>query len=130
MTDTKRLAILIVEDEALILNMHRRAVEGAGHKVCATATTVSEALAIIDTFSGKIDAVLLDLNLHEETSEPVAKALQAANVPFVVLTGYSEVHVQDLDIHAPVLSKPFRRVDLLNALNDLHQEKAHNSKFD
>ncbi len=119
MTDSKCLAILIVEDEAMILNMHRRVVEGAGHKVCATATTVSEALAIIETLSGKIDAALLDLNLHGDSSEPVAKALQAANVPFVVLTGYSEDYVHDLGIHAPVLSKPFRRSNLVNALNSL-----------
>ena len=83
MTGTMR--ILVLDDEPLILLDLEFAVEDAGC-VPLTALVLSEALAIAENES--IVAAILDVSLgNGQTCEPVAQALAARGVPYVLHTG-------------------------------------------
>ena len=97
------LNILIIEDEALIAMMVEDFVDILGHKVCGTCDTVAGSIERIG--EGGIDAAILDVNLLDGPSWPVADALAERNIPFLFASGG---HV-DAPGHAnaPLLSKPF-----------------------
>ena len=78
-------SILIVEDEPLIAMMLEDFIEGLGYKVVATCESVGDALEKVE--QGGFDLAILDVHLHGETIWPVAGALRARNVPFVLATG-------------------------------------------
>lgn len=77
--------VLVLDDEPLILLDLEFAVEDAGC-VPLTALEAEEALEIVAE-SG-ISAAILDVSLgHGQTCEPVARALAAMGVPYVLHTG-------------------------------------------
>ena len=86
MADLTGKSILIVEDEALLALLLKDAVEEAGAIAIGPATTIATALPLIE--AGGIDGAVLDLNLGGDRSGPIAEALGAARIPFVVATGY------------------------------------------
>ena len=53
-----------------------------------------------------IDAAVFDLNLNGQMSYPVADALAADRVPFVISTGYDKDTLPDDYRACPVLQKP------------------------
>ncbi len=87
----------------------------------ATAATVGQALALIDT---KIfDAAILDMNPNGDRSHAVADALAVRGVPFDFSTGYSGPDLRDGHRERPVLKKPFPYEQLVEVLtNLLHAE--------
>lgn len=98
--------ILIVEDEPLIAMMLEDFLEALDKQVAGTADTVEAALALVA--AGDIDAAILDVNLRGgETSWPIADALAAAGVPFLLATGGSGDMIAEQHRHRPVLGKPF-----------------------
>jgi hypothetical protein len=50
----------------------------------------------------------LDWNLNGEPGSPVARALRARGVPFVISTGYGAVEAEFADV--PILHKPYARL--------------------
>jgi CheY-like chemotaxis protein len=81
------LRILLVEDDPLIrLDLETSLAElGA---IVTAASEVSKALAALE--ASVLDFAVLDFDLGAETSEPIAEAAQARNIPFLYLSGYSE----------------------------------------
>ncbi len=84
----RKAIVLIVEDEWLVAIDLAEEVTGDGYEVLGPAHTVSEALDLIK--DADVDAALLDVNLRNETSYPVAEALAERGVPFSFLSGYAE----------------------------------------
>lgn len=119
MDELRPLSLLIVEDEALVLSLLRRGAEAAGCHVRATASSVANALVLLENFPDELDAVLLDANLRGVPSTPVADRLRHVGVPFVVITGYTAEHVREIAGDAPILRKPFRAATLAEALRTL-----------
>ena len=64
-----------------------------------------------------VDAAILDINLGNETSFPVAHALQERGIPFVFITGYDDMILDDklLEGH-PLFRKPIRMDTLCEAV--------------
>ncbi len=83
----------------------------------ASAGTVEEALAVLDSHS--FDVGILDVNLNGKTSHPVADDLTARGVPFVICTGYGQRALGDNYENRPVLTKPYPDDALLKALTKL-----------
>ncbi|RYI18345.1 MAG: response regulator [Acetobacteraceae bacterium] len=77
-----------------------------GCRTAAVASTVAEALA--RTGDTDFDIALLDLNLKNENSLPVAQALRDAGKRFVFATGYDGLPAGSGFTDAPVISKPYR----------------------
>ena len=65
------------------------------------------------------DAAMLDINLNGNKSHPVADALAARGVPFVLSTGYSGLDMIDGYGDRPVLKKPFPYEELVEILTRL-----------
>jgi CheY-like chemotaxis protein len=102
--------VLVVEDEMLILMAIEDMLVDLGCHAVTAASTVANALALIDAQA--FDVVMLDANLGNETSEPIADALAARNIPFFFATGYSDHGADGKYRDRHILRKPFQLADL------------------
>ena len=110
--------VLIVEDELLVALDLEESLAAAGAEVLGPVPTVRRALAALERRLP--DIAVLDLNLRGEQSTPVARVLRFANVPFVLMTGYSRHHLDDpLLRDVPHIPKPMNSRTLIRALCDL-----------
>lgn len=121
MADGGGLSVFVVEDEVLILEMICKQVTAAGHVVRAKATNLGDALSLVDELASEFDAAMLDVNLAGELSKPLADRLLALGIPFIYITGYSAADLSDLGANARILQKPYRRQELVDALNGLRR---------
>jgi DNA-binding response OmpR family regulator len=110
--------ILIVEDEPLIAMMLEDFLEMLGKQMAGTADNVADALALVE--AGGIDAAILDVNLRGgEKSWPIADALAAKGVPFVLATGGSQDSIVEAYRGRPTLPKPFTMDAVAKLLDSL-----------
>ncbi len=106
--------VLIVEDEALLAIDLASVLEDAGFEVVGPATSVTQALKLVD--GPGCDFAILDVNLHDETSEMVAVALRKQGTPFVFLTGISKDHALSWFGDVAILAKPARSETIIDAV--------------
>lgn len=104
------LRVLVVEDEALVAMLVEDMLADMGCEVMGPAGSVKQALDLLAREEPQ--AAILDVNLGGEAIYPVADALMARGVPFVLATGYGEGGVQEAYRTAPVLQKPFEQGEL------------------
>ena len=90
--------------------------EDAGAEVLGPIGWLKDALAFIADNSAVLDCVILDLNLHEETSYPIADALMERKIPFVFATGYGADAVDSRYRSNARCEKPITTSALLAAL--------------
>jgi two-component SAPR family response regulator len=109
--------VLVVEDDFLIAVMVKDMLLDDDACVVGPANTLDAGLALANT--ADVDAALLDINLRGERSDAIAAQLQRRGIPFVLTTGYGEALTDRFA--APVLTKPFTREQLLEALARLLQ---------
>jgi two-component SAPR family response regulator len=103
--DLAGLRILIVEDEFLLAMELEMLLQQRGCMVLGPVSSVDQALAMLD--GEPPDVALLDVNLKGERATPVAVALHARGVPFVLITGYSGRQLSEPELHeAPRVDKP------------------------
>jgi CheY-like chemotaxis protein len=107
--------ILIVEDEFIVAAMLSDVLEDVGASVVGPAPSVAEALEMAG--QGSIDCAVLDWNLGGESGAPVARAMIAQGIPFVIATGYGGVEAEFAGI--TVLPKPYSSARLIDALKAL-----------
>ena len=107
--------VLVLEDEFFIADEIAHILESAGFEVLGPVATVSEALGHI---AGALlfDAAVIDANLRGETSAPVAAALRAGKVPFVVCSGYRAEDLVPTFGPITLVTKPVHSGRLLSAL--------------
>ena len=108
---------LIVEDEAVIAIDIENFLVGCGHEVLDAAATVQQAIEKIGKMHDKIDGVILDVNLRGESSRPVADALEARNVPYVVTSAYSGASADAYGFKSVDVRKPFSDSELGEAIS-------------
>jgi two-component system, response regulator PdtaR len=111
----KASRILIVEDDFLIAMELESLLLGYGFAVLGSVSTIERALAFIE--SERPDMVLLDVDLHGRRSTPVAAALRACGVPFVLVTGCSRKQLGEPELQGvPLVGKPVAGDALSRAL--------------
>jgi light-regulated signal transduction histidine kinase (bacteriophytochrome) len=112
--------VLLVED-SLIISMDAEDVLlqlGAGRVV--PAATVRQAIEEID--SGVPALALLDINLGDETSFPIAERLIGLGVPFLFATGYGDqAQLPPAFAKVPVLQKPYTMAGIADGVASLRQ---------
>jgi DNA-binding response OmpR family regulator len=108
------IRVLVVEDDFVIALGISRELAEAGFEVVGPARSVANALRLVA--KPGCDVAVLNVNLGNETSEPVARKLQASGKPFVVLSGYSTDNLPPLFNGATILTKPLPMADLLAAV--------------
>ncbi len=87
-----------------------------GFMVVGPAFRLSEALAMAE--AEEFDVAVLDVNLNDERSFPVADLLHARGIPFLFATGYAEGGVGWTG-EAVTIAKPYSREQLAQALSRL-----------
>ena len=115
----KGRSILVVEDDYMIAEGVREELERAGAKVIGPVPSVLKALRLVERET--IDAAVLDVNLGEERSFPIAEVLQGKAVPFLFSTGYNSADIPDEWKGAVIVMKPLRvaAVEQLLSTNSL-----------
>ncbi|MFW8595509.1 response regulator [Cribrihabitans neustonicus] len=108
------LRVLVVEDEMLVAMMIEDILEDLG---CETTMAGSKTAGLAALQNGSFDAAVLDVNLHGETSYPVAKAAHDKGIPVLFSTGYSDTRLGPPFENHPILTKPFGVHDLTQALS-------------
>ncbi|WHU04020.1 response regulator [Sphingomonas sp. NIBR02145] len=110
--------VLIVEDEPLIAMMLEDFLDALDRVVAGTADSVASGLALVE--AGGIDAAIMDVNLRGgETSWPIADALAARGIPFVLATGGAGDMIHESYRNRPILSKPFTMDSVEKVLDSL-----------
>ena len=124
------LSILIVDDDPLVLESLRAALESDGH----TVSSADGGQAGIDTFAQSqqrgesFHVVITDLGMPHIDGRRVAAAIKtaSASTPVILLTGWGQRLVDDGDIPAHVdhvLNKPPKLRDLRAALAEYAQRR-------
>ena len=109
--------ILIVEDEFLLAMELELLLRRRGCLVLGPVSCVDHALALLD--GEPPDAALLDVNLRGERATPIAAALMALGVPFVLITGYSRPQLSEPELRdAPRIDKPVSCRALCRAMTE------------
>lgn len=111
------LRILVVEDEFLVASLIQDFLETAGCRVAGPIARLAEAVkaAQVET----CDAAVLDVNLGGHRVYPVAEVLSRRRIPFVFVTGYDADALPSEYHQRPMVHKPFRVKELLNAVFDV-----------
>jgi DNA-binding NtrC family response regulator len=106
--------ILIVEDEYYLAEDLADALKGAGAEVVGPVGSLRQAEAPLG--SGDLDGALIDMNLRGEPAFALAERLQAAGVPFVIVSGYSREALPASLAKVPRLEKPVDSAQAVTAL--------------
>jgi CheY-like chemotaxis protein len=107
--------VLLVEDSEIIALDAEDMLTELGFESVAVASSCAEALGRID--ARRPDLAVLDVNLTDETSYPVAEQLWREGIPFVFATGYGSLgKLPDALSRTPVVTKPYTPESLRRAL--------------
>jgi CheY-like chemotaxis protein len=99
------LRVLIVEDELVVAMELEALLRDLGCIVLDPAPTVRKALRILA--EEQPDVAVLDVNVRGERVTPVAEALEAQGILFILLTGYGSERLHDKALQAATcLHKP------------------------
>jgi CheY-like chemotaxis protein len=115
-TAGQRPRVLVVEDEFLIALELEEMLQELGCEVIGPIGTIKEALEICQSMDA--DAAIVDLVLHGEPADPIAKVLTARNIPFGFASG------MDSDLgngwqELPFVKKPYLLEDLCDFLRQI-----------
>jgi PAS domain S-box-containing protein len=102
--------VLVVDDEPVIAAEIAAMLEEAGLEVIGPASGVREALSLLEHEG--CDAAVLDVNLGNQTSEPIAQELIRRGTPFVLVSGYSRTQLPGFFRSAPFIHKPLQPAEL------------------
>ena len=109
--------VLLVEDVMIVAMTMKTILTDAGYDVLGPLGGFADAH---DAASRKVmTAALLDINLHGRMVYPIADILVARNIPFAFLSGYDRENLPERYGDAPLLIKPFRPDQLLDAMTGL-----------
>jgi CheY-like chemotaxis protein len=106
--------ILVVEDEAIIAFALEDMLAELGCIVVGTAMDLDEARSMAEVEG--IDAAILDVNINDGRSYPIATRLKERGVPFVFATGYGEDGLNWQGGATELLPKPYRKEQVQSAL--------------
>ena len=119
MSEESPLAIIVVEDEALIAMQLQMLIEDAGHGVAGWACDLEEACGL----AGRVhsDLALVDIHLADgPTGTEVAERLRECAIPVVFMTANAK-RVPDHFVGAiGIIAKPYTAGSVMAALRYLH----------
>ena len=110
--------LLLVEDSLIIALDAEDILVRLGAAAVNTASTVEAAVDAIETWSPSL--AILDINLGDRTSYPVADRLRADGVPYLFASGYGEqADLPAAHADRAVVQKPYTLENIARALDDL-----------
>ena len=110
----KPLRVLVIEDDALIAMLLSELLTAMGHGICAIAAT--EAEAVVAATRHRPDLMIVDAGLSRGSGLSAVEEIQRAKpIAHFFLSGDAE-RVRLRQPHAVVVRKPFRRAELVKAI--------------
>ena len=110
MTD-ERASILVVEDEIIVSGLIADILTDSGLKVAGPFRSNRDCLNFLD--HDRPDAAVLDFNIADGTSGPIAQRLKDMGVPFIVASAYPmEIASGPVASALRWISKPFSEASL------------------
>jgi CheY-like chemotaxis protein len=117
--------VIVVEDDFLLATDLCRDFRALGATVLGPAPTPFYALNLIGSNERrKLDAAVLDVRLHGAMVYEVADILQRRGIPMVFATASEKAEIPKRFDSVPVLTKPYERSDVVQAVMDLMQRPA------
>jgi signal transduction histidine kinase/ActR/RegA family two-component response regulator len=123
---SRRLRILLIDDDPMLIKSLQDTLQDDGHLVTAThgGQAGIDAFAAARQGSERFDAVITDLGMPHLDGRKVASSIKAldAETPVILLTGWGQrlISANELPIHVDrVLAKPPRLNELRAALSEL-----------
>jgi CheY-like chemotaxis protein len=108
--------ILVVEDNFLLAMEIERVLRREGCVVLGPVGSVDQALALLEE-AARPDLAVLDVDLQGRRVTPVAAWLRSREIPFVLVTGYADLHLGEPDLlGGPRLEKPVDGLTLMATL--------------
>lgn len=125
-TTRRSETLLMVDDAQSVLDVGRRLLEKAGHRVF-TACNGIEAVERYRQHRDEIDAVITDLVMPQMGGRDLLRALRkdGANLPVIATSGYAfGVEPEELIVEgfAAVIPKPFHLADLTKAIQEIFEK--------
>jgi CheY-like chemotaxis protein len=116
------VAVLVVEDEALIRMMFEDVLLELGHSIAAQASDLATGL----TFAKERDyrLAILDVNLSGRPAFPIADVVRARGKALLFVTGYGSAGLAADYKGAAVLQKPFTEMQLSSAISSVLAERS------
>jgi two-component system, chemotaxis family, sensor kinase Cph1 len=112
------LRVLLVEDNALIAQLAVNLLQGAGATIVGPAARLNVGFELAE--NEHFDAAMLDIDLDGERVWPIADILVRRNIPFLFVTGFgADLVLSEKYAGRPVLNKPYKRAELVHALEKL-----------
>lgn len=118
MSDMEGRRVLLVEDESLVAMLAEDMLLDLGCEV-VVAMRLEQALKHLQ--AGDFDLAVLDVNLGEARSYPVADLLFERCIPFLFATGYGKAGLEPAYQAVPVMQKPYRKEQITAHLRHLLQ---------
>ena len=116
------VAVLLVEDEALVRMMFEDVLLELGHSITAKARDLASGL----TFAKERDyqLAILDVNLNARSAFPIADVVRARGKALLFVTGYGSSSLAADYKGGAVLQKPFSATELSEAISSALTEQA------
>jgi CheY-like chemotaxis protein len=108
--------VLLVEDDALVAMLLEDTLIDCGCVVVGPVAKVAEALVLAE--AGALDAAIMDVNVGGEKAYPVAEALDARGIPFLLVSGYGQSAIPSGKPGWRACAKPFKNEDLVRMLRE------------
>ena len=110
-TTDEGASILVVEDEIIVSGLIADILRDSGLKVAGPFRSNRDCLNFLD--NDRPDAAVLDFNIADGTSGPIAQRLQELGVPFIVASAYpKEIASGPVSSALRWISKPFSEASL------------------
>ena len=113
----RKASVLIVEDDRILASTIAWALSDRGYDICGPASTVDEALEVLDGCVA--DAAVIDYQLSNGTSEPLLPLLEQQQVPVCVVTATSPAELPPPYRNHVLLAKPFGPRELIDEVERL-----------
>ncbi|MBA2527713.1 MAG: response regulator [Pyrinomonadaceae bacterium] len=122
-----RLRVLVVDDEAVVREVLKEALENEGCEVLA-AESGEEALKLYDDNKGQLDLVFTDIGLSEMSGWELVTAIRkrSETIPLAIVSGWAEAISWDTRNAAKadwVISKPFDIGKIAKIANEIAERK-------
>jgi CheY-like chemotaxis protein len=106
--------VLLVEDESLIVMLFEDTLTEMGCEIAGVASRFDDAIRKASALN--FDVAILDVNLNNLRTFPIAEIIKSRNIPFVFATGYGATSIPEGLSGVPVLQKPFTAPELERGL--------------
>ena len=111
--------LLVADDDPLLSMLVEDWLDESGCEVAGPATSVAAALDLIEREGDRLDGALIDVQLADGDSYPLADALAVRGIPYAFVTGHGIGGLAPGYRQSPMLVKPFTVQELQNMIGRL-----------